>query len=246
MNCKLCPLLAVVLVLTGCASGTRPPNAHSASAKAPGTSGSHPPPTATSPGLTEPTRTIHQGDMVRITLRFPDRTLGSLEAVQKNGDVATPEGSFVKADGISLLGFRTNLAAMYATITGYEGVNIDASIASSPYRVIKYSPNHPLPARYSSSTSTNAPASVSTNLPPATVLPRIFTAPLTLWEAIGLEGGVPQGVNPAKIHVLKKNLGRKAFDCSGPGGRPDGGAPVENGDSIFLVPEGTPLSSIFE
>jgi len=197
---------------------------------------------ATVPGLIEPDRVIHKNDVVKITLRMPGRSVGSLEAVQKDGDVATPDGSFVKADGLSLLAFRTNLAAVYAGIIGYENVRIEAYIYSSPYRVMGYHfpQTAPVPADHALAQS------VATNLPPPTIYPRIFKSPLTIWQAIQLEGGIPKGVNSTRVRILKRDLQRKTLDCSGKDGMPDGNRPVESGDNIFLVPDGVPILDIFD
>ncbi len=191
--------------------------------------------------LSEPDRVIHVGDMIKITLRQPDRAIGSLEAVQKIGDVATPDGSYVKADGLTLLGLRTNLANMYRGIIGYEEVKIEASIHSSPYKIVKYDPKKAAAATHVV-TQSEMPASG----PPATLYPRIFKEPITLWQAIELEGGLPKDVNPRHINILKRDLKRSTFDCSGKDGAPDGKQILESGDYIFLVPESTPLSGIFE
>lgn len=189
---------------------------------------------ATAPGLNEPDRLIRRDDMVKITLRRPGSTLGSLEGVRKNGEVATPDGASVRADGLTLAGFLKELRDMYGRVPGNENLKVEAFIWSSPYRVVRYNPD-----------STPPPAA-GTNRPPATVYPRIFKAPLTIWEAIQLDGGIPRGVDPSRVRVLKRDLARKTLDCSGPEGRPDGRTPVESGDYLFLVPEGTPLSTIFD
>jgi hypothetical protein len=170
--------------------------------------------------------------MLKITFMFPGKTLHSLEPVQKHGDVAAPDGNFVKAAGCSLLSFRTNLAAVYQGIAGYEELRQEAFIYSSPYRVIRYA-SKVLDLNF-------------TNVPPPTIFPRIFRTPLTVWKSIELEGGVPDGVDASQIRVLKHNLERRVLDCSHANGSPDGSQHVESGDYIFLVPEKTPVNDIFE
>jgi len=61
------------------------------------------PPSPIEKRLDEPERVIHCGDLIKITIKFPGRALGSLEAVQKDGDVATPEGSFIKANAETII-----------------------------------------------------------------------------------------------------------------------------------------------
>ena len=190
--------------------------------------------------LSERDRVIHTGDLVRITLRQPLRAIGSLEAVEKSGDVATPDGSFVKADGLTLLGLQTNLVAMYRGIIGYEEVQVETSIYCSPYKIVKYD-------AFKAAAATNrVNQSEGPKGPPATLYPRIFKEPMTLWQAIELEGGFPKDVNPKKINILRRNLERTTYDCSGKDGAPDGKKIIESGDYLFLVPEDTPLSGIFE
>lgn len=189
---------------------------------------------ASAPGLVESGRIIHRDDMVKIVLRRPGSTLGSLEGIGKDGNVATPDGARVSADGLTLGAFRESLREMYHRVPGNEELAIEAWIWSSPYRVVRYPPEGA------------SPLGTGTNRPPATVFSRIFRAPLTVWEAIQLDGGVPPGVDSSKIRVLKRDLARRTLDCSGKHGEPGGGTPMESGDSLFLVPEGTPLSGIFD
>ena len=172
--------------------------------------------------------------MVKIVLRRPGSTLGSLEGVGKDGNVATPDGARVTADGLTLGAFRESLREMYRRVPGNEELTVEAWIWSSPYRVVRYKPEE------------NSPVATGTNRPPATVFPRIFRAPFTVWEAIQLDGGVPPGVDSSKIRILKRDLARRTLDCSGKSGEPGGQIPVESGDYLFLVPEGTPLSGIFD
>lgn len=192
--------------------------------------------------LSEPDRVIHKGDMLRIRVSQPARdgqfarTHGSLPVVEKNGDVATPEGSFVKAAGLTLLGLRTNLVAMYAGVRGYEGAKVEVEISSCPYKVIRYDPKKV--------------AAAGTNAPPATILPRNFRAPLTVWQAIQEEGGLPVGVEAKRVCVMRDDdLGkaeRTILDCSGKDGAPDGGRMMESGDFLFLIPGNSPLGSMIE
>jgi len=217
--------------------------------------------------LSEPTRTIYAGDMLRMDVSVPGRKYGALEQVQKSGDVATPDGSFIRADGVSLGQFRTDLLKIYQNIPGYEKVEATAFIDSSPYKVVRYNPNrHSAGAtepekkkkswdkdfwadfnnRSKPEPKPEAAAPANAEPPAATLYPRNFSSPITLWEAIEKEGGMPVGVERNQIHVLRRDLERLTFDCSGPFGRPDGARPVESGDVIFLVPEGTPLHGIFE
>jgi hypothetical protein len=189
---------------------------------------------ASAPGLTEPGRIIRRDDMVKIVLRRPGSTLGSLEGVGKDGNVATPDGARMIADGLTLGAFRESLREMYLRVLGNEELVVEAWIWSSPYRVVRYKSEE------------KSPVAMGTNRPPATVFPRIFRAPLTVWEAIQLDGGVPPGVDSSKIRILKRDLGRRTLDCSGKSGEPGGQTPVESGDYLFLVPEGTPLSGIFD
>ena len=185
---------------------------------------------------------IHSGDLMKITLKVPGRTLGSLEKVEKAGDVATPDGSFVKANGLTLAAFRTSLANLYADIPGYEEVRIEVCITSSPYSVIKYDPDRKTSVSIS---STNTSGSVNAKIAP-TIYPRNFETPITIWQAIQLEGGIPHEVDPHRIQVLKSNVDRKTFDCSGKEGLPDGTTAIESGDYLFLVPPETPISKIFD
>ncbi len=224
MNCKKTLLVWMFAVVGAGLSGISAPSDSTSTPDRP-----------LSTGFTEPERVIHKGDMVKITLRMPNRAIGSLEPVQKNGEVATPDGSFVKAEGITLHALTTNLAAMYAPIPTYQNLKIETLIWSSPYKVIRYQTDPPL-----------AISQTSTNNPPPTLFPRVFRSTLTLWEAIQLEGGIPRGVRPDQVHVLKRDLTRKSYNCSGAGGIPDGTNIVETGDCLFLVPEGTPLSGIFD
>lgn len=217
--------------------------------------------------LSEPDRVIHAGDMLRMDVTVPGRKNGSLEQVQKSGDVATPDGSFIKADGVTLAQFRIDLLKIYQNIPGYEKVEAAAYIDSSPYKVVRYNPNrHAANAaepekkkkswdrdfwadfndRSKPEPKPEAAAPATVEPPAATLYPRNFSSPITLWEAIEKEGGMPKGVERNQVHVLRRDLDRLTFDCSGPYGRPDGARPVESGDVIFLVPEGTPLHGIFE
>jgi hypothetical protein len=182
--------------------------------------------------LNQTNRIIRIGDVIKITLQLPGRTLGSLEPVQKEGgDVATPEGSFLKALGLSLADFRTELNEHYKSIPGYEEAKASALIYSSPYRIIKHFANDK-----GSHSSTNAPG----------IYRRCFKQDLTVWQAIQQEGGVPENVDRHKINILKRDLSRKTLDCSGKNGNPDGSLLIESGDYIFLVPEGTSVSKIFD
>jgi hypothetical protein len=183
--------------------------------------------------LDEPERVIHSGDLMRLTLRLPGKSFGALNKVEKNGEVATPDGSFIKADKLDLETFRSNFVNLYKGIHGYEEVQIEAYISSSPFTVIKY-PNR------------KAPDLTSTNLPPPTVYPRNFKVPTTIWTVIQDEGGVPPGVSASKIQLLKRDLSRKTFDCHESNGNPDGKTLIESGDYLFLVPEKAPVSQIFE
>lgn len=196
--------------------------------------------------LDEPGRMIHTGDLMKITIRLPDHTLGSLEPVADDGDVPTPEGSFVKAAGMTLGSFRKNLTSFYATIPGYEKVQFEAYIFSSPYAIIL--PSAPMassPGFQGMDYPANAPVAAPKEKPPI-IYRRIFEAPLTVWQAIKLEGGIPPKVDPRHIRILKGNLERKTLDCSGPNGAPDGNTAVETNDSIFVVSDDVPVSKIFE
>ncbi len=206
------------------------------------------PPSPIEKRLDEPERVIHCGDLIKITIKFPGRALGSLEAVQKDGDVATPEGSFIKANGLSLASFRADLIALYASVPSYEEVLIEASIASSPYSVVQFNPSRSsLPRDKNATTSANK-SSVSEKSAPAapTIYSRNFKTPLTVWRAIQIEGGIPTGVDPRQIRVLKRSLARKTLDCGGKNGMPDGDTPIESGDYLFLVPDDVPVSKIFD
>jgi hypothetical protein len=219
------PLLALVLapsLLAGCAAFRE--NARPAGK----------PDAAQGAALTEPDRVIHRGDLVKVVLRRPDATVGSLEEVGKDGMVATPDGARVPADGMTLGAFRRSLDEMYRRVPGNEGLGIEAFVASSPYKVIRYREGG------------GGEPSAGAKPRPATVYPRAFKAPLTVWEAIRLEGGLPPGVDATKVRVLKRDLIRRTLDCSGKDGAPDGGTPVESGDCLFLVPDGTPLAGIFD
>jgi hypothetical protein len=186
--------------------------------------------------MAEPDRVIRVGDLVQITMKLPDRSFTTREPVQKGGEVATPEGSFLPAKGINIGNFTTNLLQHYSKLRGYEEAQVRVVISSSPYKVVRYIESS---SKQTSVTSTNS-------VKPPTVLPRIFKKSMTLWEAVQEEGGLPKDVNPKRIMVLKQDLNRKSHDCSGPKGEPDGKTPVESGDYIFLVPEDAPVSQIFE
>jgi hypothetical protein len=185
------------------------------------------------PQLDEATRIIRAGDLMRLTLKLPGRSTAVLNKVEKAGDVATPDGSFIKADGLTLETFRTNFAKLYEGIHGYEEAKIEAFISSSPYTVIKYPTG-------------KMPDLTSTNIPPPTVYPRNFKTPTSIWKAIQDEGGIPKQINSAKIAILRKNLERKNLDCHGTDGSPDGVTALESGDYLFLIPEKVPVSRIFE
>ena len=218
--------------------------------------------------MTDPNTTIHIGDTLRMSVAVPGRKNGALETVQKNGDVATPDGSFIRADGVTLGQFRTDLLNLYGNISGYEQVQVEACIDSSPYKVVRYNPNRAVETSgeetkkkkswdkedfwgdFSQKTKPQPKAQATepgkSATPAATLYPRNFNAPLTLWEAIRKEGGMPEGVDPKQVHILRRDLERLSFDCSGPGGTPDGAKLIESGDVIFLVPPGAPLHGIFE
>jgi len=249
-------LAAALLLMASCASPAKQTASEPSDRREPGG------------GMNDPNTTLHVGDTLRMEVAVPGRKQGALETVQKSGDVATPDGSFVRADGISLGQFRTDLLNLYGNIPGYEEVQVSAHIESSPYRVVRYHPNRGAPAAdeepkrkkswdqdfwadFGERTKpapkpVDAPRAAGTNAPAATLYPRNFSAPMTLWEAILKEGGVPAQVNPKQIHLLRRNLDRLSFDCSGPGGQPDGSRLIQSGDVIFLVPAGTPLHGIFE
>lgn len=186
--------------------------------------------------MSEPDRVMRVGDLVQITMKLPDRSFTSREPIQKGGEVATPDGSFLSAKGITIGSFTTNLLQHYSKLRGYEEAKVIVVIYSSPYKVVRYVESA---SKQPSVTSTNS-------VRPPTVLPRIFKNSMTLWEAIQEEGGLPRDVYPKRIKVLKQDLTRKSYDCSGPKGEPDGQTPVESGDYIFLVPEDAPVSQIFE
>ena len=217
--------------------------------------------------MNDPNTTIHVGDTLRMDVAVPSRKFGALETVQRDGQVATPDGSFIRADGVSLAQFRTDLLNLYGNIPGYEKVLVSATIDSSPYKVVRYNPNRGATApgeepkrkrswdkdfwadfnentKPAQKPAATQPAKPNANA--ATLYPRNFNSPTRLWEAILKEGGIPDGVDPKHVHVLRRDLDRITFDCSEPGGLPDGGKLVESGDVIFLVPPGTPLQGIFE
>lgn len=184
------------------------------------------------PHLDEPDRIIHTDDLMRLTIRFPDHAMGVLEKVQKNGEVATPDGSMIKAAGLKLKEFRSDFLKLYADLPTYEGVKVEAYISSSPYAVIKL----PEPTQEDVSKKARVPR----------VFRKIFQKPTTLWDAIQEQGGIPPEVDPSKIRILKRGLVRKTFDCHLQGGLPDGKTLVESGDYIFLVPADVPVSQIFD
>jgi hypothetical protein len=186
--------------------------------------------------MIEPDRVMRVGDLVQIKLKLPDRSFTTREPIQKTGEVPTPEGSFLPASGFSIGLFTTNLIQHYSKLRGYESAEVAVVIYSSPYKVVRYVESTSKPSNV---TSTNS-------VKPPTLLPRSFKKPITLWEAIQEEGGFPQNINSRKVKVLKQDLSRKTYDCSGPKGEPDGKIQVESGDYIFLVPEDAPISQIFE
>jgi hypothetical protein len=192
--------------------------------------------------LDEPGRIIRRNDTVRITLTFPDRKIGSLAKVEESGEVTTPEGSTVKAANLSLATFRVSLVAAYRQVPGYEDVQVEALIASSPYSVVKMPPPPEENQKPVAEVKTAPPAKPRVPL----VYPRKFQNPMTVWQAIQQEGGVPSGIDARKIRVLKGNLARKTLDCSGKDGQPDGATPVESGDYIFLVTDEVAVSKIFD
>jgi hypothetical protein len=217
--------------------------------------------------MNDPNTTLQPGDTIRMEVIVPGRKNAVLETVQKNGDVATPDGSFIRAGGVSLAQFRLDLLNLYGAIPGYEQVQVDAYIDSSPYKVVRYNPNRGAPAAADEkkkprswdkdfwadfSEKTKPAPKPATNPKPApdanaaTLYPRNFSAPMTLWEVVLKEGGLPEGVDPKKINVLRRNLERLTLDCSGADGSPDGRRRVESGDVIFLVPPDAPLHGIFE
>src|SRR3990167_912408 len=91
---------AALLLLGSCASGTRTGDPAAAETK---------PSVPAGVGMTNPNATIHIGDTLRMSVAVPGRKNGALETVQKNGDVATPDGSFIRAYGVTLGQFRTDL-----------------------------------------------------------------------------------------------------------------------------------------
>jgi hypothetical protein len=195
--------------------------------------------TKTEKKLDEPERVIHSGDLLRLTLRIPaqegqsGQSWGALNKVEKNGEVATPDGSFIKADGLALGTFRTNFANLYKPIPSYRDAQVDAYISSSPFGVVKYPKD-------------KMPNLTSTNIPPPTIYPRNFRAPYTVWNAIQDEGGIPKEVDASKICILKRNLERKILDCHQTDGKPDGGIFIESGDYLFLVPAQAPVTHLFD
>src|SRR6185295_14701542 len=108
---------------------------------------------------------------------------------------------------------------------GYEQVQVSAHIESSPYKVVRYNPRRET-AEAAESTKrkkswekdfwadfnertkpqSKPVAATPANPDAATLFPRNFNSPMTLWEAIRKEGGVPEGVDPKKIHVLRRDL----------------------------------------
>lgn len=240
-----------------------------ASCASPAPDSKQPTPPAREPaaGMNNPNTTIQVGDTLRMEVSVPGRKNAVLETVQKNGDVATPDGSFIRAGGVSLGQFRLDLLHLYGNIPGYEQVQVSAYVDSSPYKVVRYNLNRSAPAAedakkkprswdkdfwadFNEKTKPAPKPAVAPETKPnpnaATLYPRNFSAPMTIWEAIQKEGGLPDGVEPSKIHVLRRNLNRLTFDCSGPDGSPDGRRLVESGDVIFLVPPDAPLHGIFE
>lgn len=200
------------------------------------------------PLMNESNRVIRCGDVLRTTLRLPGRTLGSLEVVQKDGNVVTAEGSFVEAADLTLAAFRKNLAAMYGEVSTYTNAQVEAYIYSSPYRVVRYAPDPPRQPRkdvaHDASGNTNLVSKADLARP--VIFSRVFKTPITVWLAIQFEGGIPPKVNPARIRILKFDLRRKTLNCGGAEGTPDGNEPVESGDCIFLIPGDDPAAQIFE
>jgi hypothetical protein len=193
--------------------------------------------------LEEPGRIIRPGDLMRTTLKLPGRKFGSLEKVERNGEVATPDGSFIKADGLTLAEFRKNLLNLYEKTYEPGTVEVEAFIYSSPYHIITV-PKITKPTAKGDETEEEVPQKQKKPVP--AVLPRSFKTPLTLWQAIKIEGGIPKGVDPKRIKVLRRDLKREVFDGSTGADSELGRNFLNSGDYIFLVPPDVPVSQVFD
>ncbi|MBV9464426.1 MAG: hypothetical protein JO317_09375, partial [Verrucomicrobiae bacterium] len=253
---RLAAVLALVFSM-GCGSTTSSAPSTVSAAAAPTA------PSAPSAAMTDPDHKLQRGDKLRMEIQQPNQKFVSIEAIQDSGEIVTPDGSLIRAAGMTLAQFEEAVRQMFAGALGYEQSQFHATLVSCPYRVVRYTAQHDRTAgsvfpeaaeehqkkawsedfwedfhRQTNASATALAASVanSTNAVavrksrPALLLKRTFKAPISVWQAIRQEGGIPADVNPAKIHLLRDGTEQMNLDCSGKDGAPDGDKPVMSGD----------------